>query len=113
MLLKKDTEEVNAGENDDAFQMMIFLDDENEDSDNELQEDDEDVDIDDEDNDKLDLIMKIIGIGIAVIILIVTIFGSKLVENGQENTETITTEDLKNQQKLTVNVKLQFLRLRA
>ena len=88
-----DTEEVNAGENDDALE-----DDENEDSDNELQEDDEDVDIDDEDNDKLDLIMKIIGIGIAVIILIVTIFVIvKLVgstkSHKNENTETLSTTE--------------------
>lgn len=95
-----DTEEVNAGENDDALSDDdIFLeDDENEDSDNELQEDDEDVDIDDEDNDKLDLIMKIIGIGIAVIILIVTIFVIvKLVgstkSHKNENTETVSTTE--------------------
>ena len=95
-----DTEEVNAGENDDALSDDdIFLeDDENEDSDNELQEDDEDVDIDDEDNDKLDLIMKIIGIGIAVIILIVTIFVIvKLVgstkSHKNENTETVLTTE--------------------
>ena len=95
-----DTEEVNAGENDDALSDDdIFLeDDENEDSDNELQEDDEDVDIDDEDNDKLDLIMKIIGIGIAVIILIVTIFVIvKLVgstkSHKNENTETLSTTE--------------------
>ena len=95
-----DTEEVNAGENDDALSDDdIFLeDDENEDSDNELQEDDEDVDIDDEDNDKLDLIMKIIGIGIAVIILIVTIFVIvKLVGSTKspknENTETVSTTE--------------------
>ena len=90
-----DTEEVNAGENDDALSDDdIFL----EDSDNELQEDDEDVDIDDEDNDKLDLIMKIIGIGIAVIILIVTIFVIvKLVgstkSHKNENTETLSTTE--------------------
>ena len=97
-----DTEEVNAGENDDALSDDdIFLeDDENEDSDNELQEDDEDVDIDDEDNDKLDLIMKIIGIGIAVIILIVTIFVIvKLVgstkSHKNENTETLSTTNAK------------------
>lgn len=95
-----DTEEVNAGENDDALSDDdIFLeDDENEDSDNELQEDDEDVDIDDEDNDKLDLIMKIIGIGIAVIILIVTIFVIvKLVGSTKspknENTETVSATE--------------------
>ena len=95
-----DTEEVNAGENDDALSDDdIFLeDDENEDSDNELQEDDEDVDIDDEDNDKLDLIMKIIGIGIAVIILIVTIFVIvKLVgstkSHKNENTETVSATE--------------------
>ena len=93
-----DTEEVNAGENDDALSDDdIFLeDDENEDSDNELQEDDEDID--DEDNDKLDLIMKIIGIGIAVIILIVTIFVIvKLVgstkSHKNENTETLSTTE--------------------
>ena len=82
-----DTEEVNAGENDDALSDDdIFL------------EDDEDVDIDDEDNDKLDLIMKIIGIGIAVIILIVTIFVIvKLVgstkSHKNENTETLSTTE--------------------
>ena len=98
-----DTEEVNAGENDDALSDDdIFLeDDENEDSDNELQEDDEDVDIDDEDNDKLDLIMKIIGIGIAVIILIVTIFvivklvGSTKSHKNENTEETVSTANAK------------------
>ena len=93
-----DTEEVNAGENDDALSDDDIFLEENEDSDNELQEDDEDVDIDDEDNDKLDLIMKIIGIGIAVIILIVTIFVIvKLVgstkSHKNENTETVSTTE--------------------
>ena len=76
-----DTEEVNAGENDDALSDDdIFLeDDENEDSDNELQEDDEDVDIDDEDNDKLDLIMKII------------VGSTKSPKN--ENTETVSATE--------------------
>lgn len=114
-----DTEEVNAGENDDALSDDdIFLeDDENEDSDNELQEDDEDVDIDDEDNDKLDLIMKIIGIGIAVIILIVTIFVIvKLVEalsHIRMKIQKLYQLQKRLYQQQMPRIQLQFLRLRA